>query len=68
MPEALPIARIINICLDKTKANLGGYKNYAELAWNRLIQRYYKYLKTDVNDIGIIITDDTDEPLIRFCS
>lgn len=65
IPQALPTVKVINICIDKTTISLNGFESYAEIAWNRLIQRYDRYLKLDVNDIGIIITDDTDEPLVR---
>ncbi len=64
LPTIAPSVKIINICLDKKEVELGGYKNYNELAWNRLIQRYDRYLKVE-GDLGIVVPDDTDETMIR---
>lgn len=59
-----PNVRIINICLNKVEVDVSGYKNYSELAWNRLIQRYDRFLRSK-KELGIIISDDTDEPMVR---
>ncbi len=63
IPVIFDTAKVLNICLDKTKQK--SKKDIQELAWNRLIQRYDTYLKT-VNDKGIIISDTMNqESLVR---
>ena len=63
MHVMFPNAKVINICLDKTKFPLE--TDFMTLAWKRLIQRYDTFLKKSVNDKGIIIADDTNSDLIR---
>lgn len=57
-------SKIINICLDKKNIDMTVYQDYAEIAWNRLVQRYDNFLKAN-KDNGIVITDHTDETMIR---
>jgi len=65
--EELPIifnrGKVINICFDKTKFE--STRDIQELAWGRLIQRFNTYLSITVRDKGIIISDATDEVLVR---
>lgn len=56
-------AKLINICFDKTEFETT--IDIQERSWTRLIQRFDTFLKRSVMDKGIIISDDTDEPLIR---
>jgi len=65
IPIIFSKSKIINVCIDKGKTPSGSYKNYAELAWNRLLQRYDNYLKHEKSS-GIVITDQTDENLVRY--
>jgi len=62
LPSIFPTGKIINICLNKEK--LSQYDEFQELAWKRLIQRYDTFLKKD-NSKGIIVGDDSNEPLLR---
>lgn len=58
IPVIFDTGKIINVCLIK-----GDYKSSSEIqstAWNRLVQRYDTFLKKDVKDKGIIISDDTN--------
>ena len=64
LPTIAPSVKIINICIDKTKVELGSFNNYNDYAWSRLIQRYDRFLKSK-NDLGIVIADDTDETMVR---
>lgn len=63
--ETIPLifknSKVINILLDKTKIKL---EDYQDTAWKRLIQRYDNYL-SNKNDYGIIISDTTDEKIVR---
>ncbi len=57
-------SKVINISLNKE--DLNSYEEYQTLAWSRMIQRYDTFLKKAAGDQkGIIISDDTNEPLIR---
>ena len=58
IPIIFDNAKIINVCLDKSKYKFP--EQIQQLAWKRLIQEYDNFLKGDVNDKGIIISDDTD--------
>ncbi len=58
MPAIFAKAKVINICLDKTK--FPEDTDFMTLAWQRLIQRYDTFLKKTANDKGIIINDDTN--------
>ncbi len=64
--ENIPIifsdAKILNICI--IKKDFQDTKEFQTLAWKRLILQYDNFLKTE-NQKGIIISDDTNEPLIR---
>ncbi len=64
IPRIFNLCKVINICFDKTKVEVGTFNNYSELAWNRLIQRYDTFLSKE-SEKGLIFTDDTDEPLVR---
>ena len=55
-------AKIICICLNKQ--SMVGQKSFQELAWKRLIQRYDTFLKKKSSK-GIIVSDDSDEPILR---
>ncbi len=65
--EELPIifnkGKVINICIDKSKFD--STRDIQELAWGRLIQRFNTFLSKSVRDKGIIISDTTDEVLVR---
>ncbi|OHD13347.1 MAG: hypothetical protein A2086_14665 [Spirochaetes bacterium GWD1_27_9] len=65
IPKIFNKAKIINVCLDKNELKLGNFKNFSEYAWHRVIQRFDRFLSKQDRDKGIIIADDTDEPLIR---
>ncbi|OYU78939.1 MAG: hypothetical protein CFE23_16340 [Flavobacterium sp. BFFFF1] len=56
LPNVFDTAQILNICLKKSE--LEGI-DFFELAWSRLLQRYDTFLKKEVKDKGIIISDDT---------
>ncbi len=58
LPIIFDTAKVVNICL--TKNNFSTAEDVQLTAWNRLIQRFDTYLKKDVMDKGIIISDDTD--------
>lgn len=58
IPILFDTGKIINVCLKKED-----YQTTSDIqltAWNRLIQRYDTYLKKEVKDKGIIISDDTN--------
>ena len=57
-----PNSKIINICLRKEEFE--SRVEFQTLAWSRLIQRYDTFLKKMGKDKGIIISDDTNYPLI----
>ena len=63
IPIIFDTAKVINICFDKSKFE--STQDIQELAWKRLVQRSNTYLKKSVNDKGIIISDTTNETLIR---
>lgn len=64
--EQIPVifdkAKVISIFFDKSF--LTEEQDVQEIAWNRLIQRFDNYLKMNVNDKGIIISDDTESKKI----
>lgn len=62
IPSIFPESKIISICLDKQ--SLQARVSYQELAWTRLIQRYDTFLKK-CKGKGIIVSDDSDEILLR---
>ena len=62
IPNIFPESKIISVCLDKQ--SLGNQQSFQELAWKRLIQRYDTFLKKG-NAKGIIVSDDSDEPVLR---
>jgi hypothetical protein len=64
MPVIFPNSKVINICLNKVDF-LNQEVDFMELAWRRLIQRYDTFLKKEVNDKGIIISDSTNSDLTR---
>ncbi|MFC5412385.1 DUF3800 domain-containing protein [Larkinella bovis] len=63
IPIIFSSASVINICLHKKQFPKD--TNFQELAWSRLIQRYDTYLKKQVKDRGIIVSDETDGAIIR---
>lgn len=63
MPRLFPEGRIINICFKKNEHP--SLEEFQTRAWTRLIQRYDTFLKKTVQSRGIIICDESDEPLIR---
>ena len=58
IPKIFDQAKIINICIDKSKYNSN--REIQILAWNKLAKHYSLFLKKDSESIGIIISDDTD--------
>lgn len=63
MPSIFSTGKIINICFDKKEeSNLNEFQT---VCWNRLINRYDAFLKKSNNSKGIIVCDDSDEPLLR---
>jgi len=62
-PKIMPTAKLLNVCLDKR--NLSHYQNFQLLAWDRLVNRFDRFLKKDAEDLGMVIADVTDEPAIR---
>lgn len=63
IPRIFSDAQILNICLKKT--DFSDLDEFQTVAWQRLIQRYDNFLKKDAKSKGIIISDDTNEPLVR---
>ena len=63
IPQIYSNSKIINICLKKS--DYPEKEEFQTLAWKRMIQRYDTYLKKIGKVKGIIISDDTNEPLIR---
>jgi hypothetical protein len=64
IPNIFSKGKIVTICFEKDKISPIGFKNYEEMAWNRLLQRYDNYLKNE-KMYGIVISDQTDERLVR---
>lgn len=58
IPILFDNAKLINVCLKKE--NYSDSETIQLTAWNRIAQRFDTYLKKDVKDRGIIISDDTD--------
>lgn len=63
IPQIFPNSSIINISLKKSDFSL--INEFQTLAWSRMIQRYETFLQKNNNSYGIIISDDTNEPLVR---
>lgn len=63
IPNMFSSCKIINICFDKEK-HLDIVEFQSE-TWKRLIQRFDTFLKKNGDEKGIIISDETDEPLVR---
>ncbi len=63
LPVIFAKCRVLNICMDKQQHN--ELDDYQEITWKRLIQRYDTFLKKEGKDLGMIFSDDTNEPLIR---
>ncbi len=63
MPIIFNDAKIINVCF--RKEDHPEVPEFQTIAWTRLIQRYDTYLKKTATEKGIIVCDDSDEPLIR---
>ena len=63
IPVIFAQCKVINICIDKE--NHSDQADYEELAWKRLIQRFDTYLKKSAKDLGMIVSDDTNEPMVR---
>lgn len=64
----MPLARIINICLDKSNPRYASIENhdFEEQAWSYLIQRFSTFLKKTANgDRGMIFADQTNEDKVR---
>lgn len=61
IPLVFNKSKIINVLLDK---NVLKSIDYQETAWKRLIQRYDNFLQKN-NDYGIIVSDTTDEKIVR---
>lgn len=58
IPIIFDDAKVLNVCLMKSS-----YTNSMEIhlfAWQRLIQRYDRYLKKTVKDKGLVIADETN--------
>jgi len=64
LPIIFSTCKVINICFDKTQ-HANTYTDFQEVVWSRLIQRYDTYLKRNAKDLGMIFSDDTNEPLLR---
>ncbi len=62
IPIIFDDTKIINVCFDKNNLPV---RDFQELAWKRMIQRYDTYLKKEANDYGIIVSDTSDGKLIR---
>ncbi len=63
IPKIFPNSRIINVCLNKSDFTI--IDEFQSIVWNRMIQRYETFLAKNNNAYGIIISDDTNEPLVR---
>jgi Protein of unknown function (DUF3800) len=63
IPLIFSTSKIINVYLDKEQ--FPESTDFQQLAWQRLIQRFDTYLKRSAKDLGMIISDDTNEPLVR---
>ena len=65
----MPAAKVININLDKRKPKYDSTvssKDIELLAWDRLIQRFNRYLKISCDgELGLIFADETNERKIR---
>lgn len=58
IPIIFDTCKIINVCLNKEE-----FQDSSDIqltAWKRLVQRFDNYLKKEVKDKGIIISDDTE--------
>lgn len=63
IPIIFSNAKVLNICIKK--ADFNNTTEIQELAWNRLINRYDTFLKKSVNDLGVIISDESNEAKLR---
>ncbi|MDD5696205.1 MAG: DUF3800 domain-containing protein, partial [Bacteroidales bacterium] len=63
IPRIFSNGRIINICLRKSE--FLDITDFQSLAWRRMIQRYDTFLKKSGHAKGIIISDETNHPLIN---
>jgi Protein of unknown function (DUF3800) len=64
IPRIFSNSKIINICINKEEHQ--DREEFQTFAWSRMIQRYDTFLKKkDSNKKGIMISDDTNEPLVR---
>lgn len=64
IPNIFSDSIIINICLKKKEHP--HLDEFQTLAWSRMIQRYENFLQRKNYSKGIIISDDTNEPLVRL--
>ncbi len=62
VPNLFPNGKILNICFKKSEHP--NTVNFQELAWNRFLNRYDIYLNR-MNDVGIIICDESNETQLR---
>jgi hypothetical protein len=64
LPTLLPMARIINVCLDKMTS---GVHDVKETAWTRMLTRYNTFLQKSVGGAsGIVVADGIEDPHIRL--
>lgn len=63
IPIIFDTAKVINICL--LKSSMPTTTNFQIAAWTRLLSRYDMYLKKSVKDVGIIISDETNDVILR---
>ncbi|QPH41301.1 DUF3800 domain-containing protein [Pedobacter endophyticus] len=63
IPNIFSNAKILNICF--RKQDHPQILNFQELAWNRFLNRYDKYLGKIAVDKGIIICDESNENQLR---
>jgi len=57
IPSIFDTGYILNVCLKKSEFEHD--VDFFELAWSRLLQRYDTFLKKEVKDKGVIVSDDT---------
>jgi hypothetical protein len=63
MPTFFPKARILSVCLDKQQ--LTAETNYQEMAWRLLLRGFDAFLQAQ-NQLGLVVSDDTNETALRL--
>lgn len=63
MPTFFPKARILSVCLDKQQ--LTAETNYQETAWRLLLRGFDGFLQSQ-NQLGLVVSDDTNETALRL--